>query len=158
MALEIERKFLVTAVPHPLDSQGQDRLRQGYLAVDGAVEVRLRETDGSTTMTIKAGKGLSRTEVEVRLADVDAAALWPHAAPRSLEKVRQRVRIGPELVAELDVYAGPLDGLRTVEVEFPDTAAAAAFEPPDWFGPELTGQAGWSNAELAVHGRPDRDR
>ena len=41
------------------------------------------------------------------------------------------------------------------EVEFASETDAAAFDPPDWFGPELTGNADWSNAALARHGRPD---
>jgi adenylate cyclase len=154
MAREIERKFLVAGEPEHESVLGSKSLRQGYLAVDGAVEIRLRETDGATTMTVKAGKGLSRTEVELRLDTDDAADLWPHAEPRSLTKVRARVQLGGDLIAELDVYEGGLTGLRTVEVEFADPETAEAFSPPTWFGRELTGEAGWSNAELAAHGSP----
>jgi CYTH domain-containing protein len=57
-------------------------------------------------------------------------------------------------VAEVDLFDGDLDGLAVVEVEFPDAGAAAAFEPPPWFGRELTGEGGWSNADLARFGRP----
>lgn len=133
---------------------GSNRLRQGYLAIDDRVEVRLRDTDGATTMTVKAGKGLSRTEVEILLDDDDAAELWEHAAERSLEKVRSRVRLTDSLVAELDEYEGSLAGLRVVEVEFPDVESAEGFEPPEWFGREVTGEPGWSNADLAVRGAP----
>jgi CYTH domain-containing protein len=133
---------------------GSEKLRQGYLAIDGAVEIRLRETDGRTVMTVKAGSGLDRTEVEVALDDDGAADLWPHASARSLEKVRSRIRLDDELTAELDVYEGALAGLRVVEVEFVDLDAADAFSPPAWFGRELTGERGWSNAELATDGSP----
>jgi len=157
MAREIERKFLVADEPERDSVLGSRSLRQGYLAVDGAVEIRLRETDGVTTMTVKAGKGLSRTEGELRLDHDDAADLWPHAEPRSLTKVRSMVRLDGDLIAELDVYEGRLTGLRVVEVEFNDTGSAESFSPPAWFGRELTGERGWSNAELAVHGRPVSD-
>jgi CYTH domain-containing protein len=40
------------------------------------------------------------------------------------------------------------------EVEFPSRAEAEAFEPPSWLGRDVTGEAGWSNAELATDGRP----
>ena len=53
-----------------------------------------------------------------------------------------------------DRYEGALEGLVTVEVEFPTEEEAARFEPPGWFGRELTGEPGWSNAALARHGRP----
>jgi adenylate cyclase len=154
MAHEIERKFLVISSPPEGATEGHDRLRQAYLAVDGTVEVRLRDVDGATTLTVKAGSGLVRTEVELAVRAADAAELWPHADDRSLEKVRHRVMLEEHLVAELDVYEGPLAGLRTVEVEFPDPAAAEAFVAPAWFGREITGEQGWSNAELAQHGLP----
>ena len=154
MAREVERKFLVAAAPEPDAILGHTRLRQGYLAVDGGVEVRLRAADGATTLTVKAGAGLSRTEVEVRLDRSAADELWPHSAARSLRKVRSRVSLPDGLVAELDVYEGALAGLQTVEVEFPDAESAAAFSPPAWFGRELTGEPGWANAQLASEGSP----
>ena len=154
MAQEIERKFLVTVAPDPSSVAGSASLRQGYLAVDGGVEVRLRESGGATTMTIKAGRGLSRTEVEVALSAEEAEELWPYAAARSLHKVRHRIPLAPGVTAEVDVYDGALAGLLTVEVEFPDADSATAFAPPEWFGRELTGEPGWSNAELAAHGAP----
>ena len=56
---------------------------------------------------------------------------------------------GGELVAEIDVFGGALDGLVLVEVEFDDLPAAERFAPPDWFGRELTDDARWSGAALA---------
>jgi adenylate cyclase len=154
MGTEIERKFLVAAVPSPDLLGSGARLRQGYLALDGAVEVRLRTTGDTTVLTVKAGAGLERAEVEVPLPGGDADDLWPHAAARSLEKVRHRIALPGGLVAELDRYEGSLAGLATVEVELPSVEAAERFEPPPWFGRELTGEPGWSNAELAQHGAP----
>ena len=152
MPQEIERKFLVDAMPETLGAGV--RLRQGYLAVDGDVEVRIRVDDKGARLTVKAGAGLSRTEVELPLPDEAAEDLWSHTEGRRVEKVRHRQTLEGGFVAEVDVYEGDLDGLLTVEVEFPGEAEAAAFQPPQWFGSELTGQAGWSNAALAAHGRP----
>lgn len=153
MATEIERKFLVTEAPGEQELGSGTRLRQGYLAVDGNVELRLRLTDSSATLTVKAGRGLSRTEFEVGVGEADADALWPHTDGRRVEKVRYRVPVGKQ-VADVDLYEGGLAGLCTAEVEFSSEEAAAAFEPPDWFGAELTGRPGWDNASLARHGRP----
>lgn len=154
MGTEIERKFLVAAVPSPEALGPGVRLRQGYLALDEQVEVRMRTGDDATLLTIKAGRGLTRTEVELPLDGAAADDLWPHAAARSLEKVRYRLDLGHGLTAELDRYEGALAGLVTVEVELPTEDAAARFTAPAWFGRELTGEAGWSNAELARHGPP----
>ena len=153
MATEIERKFLV---PDPtLAELGVGRrVRQGYLAIDGDVEVRVRLVDADATLTIKVGRGLTRTEVERTLDPREAEQLWDATADRRVEKVRHLVSLGPDVTAEVDVYEGALAGLCVVEVEHGDLEAARAFDPPDWFGRELTGTPGWSNAELAQRGRP----
>ncbi len=72
---------------------------------------------------------------------------------RRVTKVRSLVPVG-EYRAEVDIFQGALDGLAIAEVEFPSPEAADAFEPPSWFGEEITGRSEWGNAALAVHGRP----
>ena len=148
---EIERKFRVARLPTGLGNGAS--LRQAYVAVEGDVEVRVRSDGTHHVLTVKGGGGLERAEVEVA---IDAAAfdeLWGLAGDRHLEKIRHRVDLDG-LTAELDLYAGPLAGLAVVEVEFPSRREAEAFDPPDWFGVELTGEPGWSNAALARHGAP----
>ena len=152
MGAEIERKFRVDEIPD-LSGPG-DRLRQGYVALDGAAEVRIRIGDDGATLTVKSGSGLSRVEVEVAVNPEQADELWALSAGRRVEQSRHRIPLADGLVAELDRYDGPLAGLCTVEVEFADEARAHAFVAPSWFGEELTGQSGWSNASLAIHGRP----
>jgi CYTH domain-containing protein len=154
VAQEVERKFLVNLPPDGIGASGGARLRQGYLAVDGEVEVRLRDVEGRSILTVKAGHGLARTEVELSLDADQADELWAHVRGNVVEKVRHRVDLDDELVADLDVYEGALAGLTTVEVEFRDARAATAFEPPVWFGREVTGDLRWSNAQLAAQGRP----
>ncbi len=153
MSIEIERKFLVERPPPEVDRGTGQRLRQGYLAEDGDVEVRVRITDSAALLTVKAGRGLSRTEVETQISVDDAQALWPHTGDRRIEKARFRIPVGGG-IAELDVYEGALAGLFTVEVEFPSEGDASAFEPPAWFGREVTDDDRWTNAALARHGRP----
>jgi adenylate cyclase len=155
VATEVERKFVVTAVP-AADVLGPGaRLRQGYLAEEGEVEVRVRIDDSAQTavLTVKAGKGMSRVEVERSVAVEEADALWPFTSGRRIDKVRHRV-VTEGHTADLDIYAGDLDGLFTAEVEFQDEDAAHAFVPPAWFGTEVTGDKRWSNASLARNGRP----
>ena len=52
------------------------------------------------------------------------------------------------------MYEGELAGLAVVEVEFSSGEEAGDFAPPGWFGRELTGDARYSNASLALDGRP----
>lgn len=148
---EIERKFRIPEPPPELPPG--TRLRQAYVAVDGQVEVRVRDKGGTHLLTVKGGRGLERAEVEV---EIDAAAfeeLWRLAPARRIDKVRHVVPAAGHEV-EIDVYGGSLAGLMVAEVEFPSREEAEAFVPPPWFGEELTGDERWSNASLAEHGRP----
>jgi len=149
---EIERTFLVDQLP---DGRSEaTRIQQAYLAIDGQVEVRVRRRDGGAVVTVKAGRGLERTEVETPIGADDADALWDVAGERRIDKRRSTMAIG-DLTAEIDEFDGALAGLCLVEVEFDSRDDAARFEPPDWFGTELTDDDRWSNRSLAVHGRPD---
>jgi adenylate cyclase len=149
---EIERKFRVRDVPEPLGDG--TRLRQAYLAVDGAVEVRVRDHGGTHVLGIKGGRGLERTEVELEIDRATFDELWRLAPARRIEKTRYRLPAGGH-TAELDAYCGSLQGLIVAEVEFSSRAEAEAFTPPSWFGDELTDDPRWSNAALATHGPPE---
>lgn len=167
MATECERKFIVDHLPDAATLGEGRRLRQGYLAEDNGVELRVRITSpagGPTgglgagaeeaTLTVKAGGGLSRTEVEASIPAVEAEQLWPHTLGRRIEKIRHRVPLGAN-TAEVDVFEGALSGLVVVEVEFESEGAAGEFAPPAWFGRELTGRPEWSNSSLARRGLPE---
>ena len=151
--VERERKWLVRGAPE-LRGAGSS-LRQGYLTT-GGVSVRIREADGDEcTLTIKSGSGAVRTELEWPIETNEFTAMWPLTGDRRIEKVRHRIEVDGGLVAELDVFGGDLEGFELVEVEFDDDESMASFEPPDWFGREVTDDDRFSNASLALHGAPD---
>jgi adenylate cyclase len=151
--MEIERKFLVSTHPDFVTRAPATRLRQGYLVACPDGEVRVRDAAGACTLTVKSGGGLSRAESEVALSAEQFEALWPATAGRRIEKLRYAVPL-EGLTAEVDVYEGALAGLEVVEVEFASEAGAAAFEPPAWFGRELTDEPAYKNAALALRGLP----
>jgi adenylate cyclase len=155
--MEIERKFLVPAPPADLGRHPSSAIEQGYLAIHGdGTEVRIRRRDGKAVVTVKSGGSLARVEEELALDEGTFERLWPLTAGRRIEKVRHLIPVGaPGLVIELDVYGGDLDGLVVAEVEFASEAAAEAFAPPAWLGPEVTGDARFKNQRLAVDGRPE---
>lgn len=153
MATEIERKFLLSKLPPTLRFARGETINQGYLALDGATEVRLRTGSKPPLLTIKSGRGEVRTEVELPVEGRDAQALWGLTDGRRLEKTRRRMRIGGA-EAEVDEYAGALTGLVVAEVEFEDADSARAFTPPDWFVRELTGDSAYANRSLACDGLP----
>ena len=152
MGQEIERKFLVAADPGvPGDAT---EMRQAYVALDGDCAVRVRQAGDTFRLTIKAGSGISRTEVEFDLDRATFDELWDVGRDRAVEKRRTRIPIGDGLVAELDDFAGRHAGLRIVEVEFASAEAAAAFEPPGWFGDDVSDVEWASNAWLSIHDLP----
>ena len=146
---EIERKFLVTALPE--GDHAAEPIAQGYLAVapDG-VETRIRRRGDVATLTVKSGPAMVRVEEEIPIEAERFDALWPLTTGRRIEKVRHYVALDGGLTAELDVYGGALEGLLTAEIEFPSEAAARAFAPPPWLGEEVTGDATYANQNLAT--------
>jgi adenylate cyclase len=149
---EIERKFRIHDVPADLGDG--THLRQGYLAVDDDVEVRVRDKGGTHVLGVKGGHGLERTEVEVEIDAATFDTLWGLAGRRRIDKTRYRLPVSDH-TAEVDVYGGGLEGLVVAEVEFASREDAEAFTAPAWFGEELTGDPRWSNAALATDGPPD---
>ena len=150
--VELARKFLVGSPPH-LPSKGEV-IRQGYLAIDGSVAVRVRkEGERSHTFTAKAGLGPVRTELEWPIDPRQFEAAWAITRDRHVHKTRYRTSID-EHVASVDVFHGDLDGLMIAEVEFDSLDRLNEFEPPEWFGTEVTNDERFANAALAVNGAP----
>jgi adenylate cyclase len=156
--MERERKFLVTHPPAGLNKFPHKRIRQGYLVIPDRrgqtpVEVRVRDEAGKYVITVKAGHGSIRTEVEVPIPDDSFRSLWRLTQGKRIEKVRYRIPLG-DLTVELDVYRGKLRGLMTAEVEFDSDRRLRRFQPPEWFGREVTGRDEFSNSRLATMTRP----
>jgi CYTH domain-containing protein/CHAD domain-containing protein len=149
---EIERKFLVGEMPRA--ESGRKEIEQGYLALGEDNEVRLRRAGDELFLTAKSGSGEVREEVEVTIEPGAFELLWPLTEGRRVRKVRHYVPLGEGLRAEIDVYEGELDGLRTAEVEFGSRGEADRFQAPPWLGEELTGDERYANRSLATAGLP----
>lgn len=150
--LEIERKFLVPALPD-LSAARPSSLRQGYATLPGdSVELRLRQSDDAHILCLKSGEGIVRTEREIRIAADQFDLLWPQTEGRRIEKTRWTGRLEDGQVFELDVFADDLAPLMTVEVEFASEAQATAFQPPDWFGRDVSLDKRFHNKSLALSG------
>ena len=153
--IERERKFLIDAVPEGIDLSDRTEMRQGYLVAGEQASVRVRDAGPKgCTLTVKAGGGAERTELEWVIDREQFDAAWPHTEGRRVVKVRHRIPLDQHVI-ELDVFRDSLDGLVFAEVEFDSSEALVAFEPPAWFGPEVTDDGRYNNAALALHGRPD---
>ncbi len=148
---EIERKWLVEHAPAAALAAPSEPIRQGYLTIaDDGGETRIRRLGERFKLTVKSGGGLVRAEHEVELTEAQFNALWPATEGARLEKRRHRIEGPGEVVIELDVYEGALQGLLVAEVEFADADAAGAFVAPDWFGREVTEDRAYKNQRLAL--------
>lgn len=145
---EIERRFLISSPPANLDLYPSRLLEQGYLA-SGDTTVRLRR-DGESdfVLTVKRGVFPDTEEREVPLTAPQFEMLWPLTAGRRIRKTRHAIPYDAHRI-ELDFFHGLHDGLRIAEIEFADLRTCEAFIPPDWFGPEITGDRQYANATLA---------
>jgi CYTH domain-containing protein len=147
---EIERKFLVKWLPDNLKRSRHFVIEQGYLATESAGrQVRLRKSGKATSLTFKVGRGSHREEREVKVSPKQFAMLWPGTAGRRLRKVRYEIPWKGMLI-EVDIYRGRHAGLVVAEVEFPNTSSCRRFQPPWWFGREVTGEKRYSNVRLAL--------
>jgi adenylate cyclase len=150
--VEIERKFLLRALPEFLQAQAGVRIAQGWLPGERLRE-RLRRTvhpDGRVewTRTVKLGAGIARFEVEEPTDPGLFESLWPFTAAARVEKIRYAIPDG-DLVWEIDRF---LDrDLVLAEVELPSADAPAP--PPAWLAPyilrDVTDDPDYVNANLA---------
>lgn len=147
MAAEIERKFLVTGDSWNDGSPGV-RIAQGYLSLDPDRCTRVRIAGKNAWLTIKGrAGGITRSEFEYAIPADDARALLEMCLPSVIDKTRHRIPFAGHLW-EVDVFHGANDGLVLAEVELADESAAPPLPP--WAGAEVSADARYYNASLAV--------
>ena len=149
MGREIERKFLVLSDAWKSEATSARLLCQGYLAIDGGNNVRVRTDGEHAWLTIKArGERITRPEFEYEIPWADAAPLHDLCQNRVVEKKRHVVPAG-NLVWEIDEFSGTNNGLVVAEVELPDESTSVPH--PAWLGEEVTADPRYLNSSLAVH-------
>jgi adenylate cyclase len=152
MALEIERKFLVTGKGWR-GSWPMTPIRQGYLSIDPERAVRVRVAGDRAFLTVKGrpagGAGLQRPEFEYEIPPADAESLLAELCLRPLiVKSRHHVTFqGAQW--EVDEFAGENAGLVLAEIEL--ARVDQPIELPDWAGAEVTTDPRYTNASLVRH-------
>jgi adenylate cyclase len=147
MALEIERKFLVTsdefrtlAEPVPY--------RQGYLAVLPDKVIRVRVFGNSGFITVKGRfSDTTRSEFEYKIPQSDAISMLSDLCDKhQIEKNRFRIPF-EGLIWEVDEFLGQNAGLVIAEIEL--TREDQPYIKPGWIGEEVTHDPRYRNANLA---------
>lgn len=144
--MEIERKFLVKALPDVLERYPKKRIEQAYISTKPVI--RVRRSNDDFFLTCKGQGLLSREEHELRLTEAEYQRLLVKAEGTVIMKDRYLIP-WQEYTIELDVFDVPFAPLVLAEVEFPTEDAALAFQPPEWFGEDVTYDSGYTNAALS---------
>lgn len=157
--MEIERKFRLTSLPilAILRTGTSAEIAQGYLFTDGG-EMRIRRKGIRYFLTVKGEGNLAREEWEAEVPEWVFVTLWGKTEGRRVEKTRYAIPCQGNTL-EVDKYFGHLAGLFTLEVEFADEAAAAAFQLPDWAegAVDVTADKRYKNKALSTAGGPPTD-
>lgn len=151
--VERERRFLVKRLP-PWSPQAERRITDRYLH---GTRLRVR-----TVEDLGPEPGPPVYKLTQKVPGVEpASGNQGHLTTIYLDEAEHRLLArlpGPTLTKRrlayppmaVDVFEGAgLDGLLIAEVEFDSDAAMTWFTVPSWCGPEITGEPGWSGADLA---------
>lgn len=166
--MEIEKKYLIRYLPADLEEYPRKEIEQGYL--NRRPTLRIRKSNSDYILTYK-GKEIreesgviAHEEIEVELTETAYLHLLEKVDNHPVTKTRYIIPLGScgglcgrvaqedkntELKAELDVFHGILEGLVFVEVEFPSIEAAGSFNPPEWFGADVSDDKRYRNGVLS---------
>lgn len=156
--MEIERKYLIqkSSLPFSPEKYPCRNIEQAYLCTEPVV--RIRRDNEDYILTYKSKGLMVREEYNLPLSKNAYEHLKEKADGRILTKKRYVIPLaefqpaadGQELFIELDIFSGDLEGLLLAEVEFPDEKTANRFQPPLWFGEDVTFSSAYHNSTLSA--------
>src|SRR5262249_31250713 len=149
---EIERKFLLRALPADVARHPSVIIDQGYIP-GTAVRERVRRTQEGTILryfrTIKVGAGVERFEFEEETTDTFFVAVWPLTEGHRVRKRRYNIPAG-ERVWEVDEF---LDRdelvLAEIEIERADEEVSPPADIAAVIVREVTNEPAFSNYTLS---------
>lgn len=147
--MEIERKYLIKTLPENLEQYPLRVLEQGYLCTTPVV--RIRKDNDKYELTYKSGGLMARQEYNLPLTADAYEHLRLKVDGRIISKKRYMLPLR-EYTIELDIFEGDLAPLMLAEVEFSSIEEANAFEPPEWFGEDVTFDGRYHNSCLSKMG------
>lgn len=152
--IEIEKKYLINYNNVPkvlLDNSEKNMITQYYICF--SPETRVRSVDDKCFFKTEkreiSGNSLSRVEIEEKISEENYKSILNESKSNYyIKKYRYKIFLSDVLV-ELDVYLDELSGLVVAEVEFKSEEDAKKFNPPEWFGEDITNDKNFKNASLA---------
>lgn len=146
MAIEIEKKFLVTNDKYK-SAKDSALFRQGYLSIEAERTVRVRSYDGKGLLTIKGKtQSCSREEYEYDIPAQDAQIMLDKLCLQPIiEKVRYFLTYEGNAWV-VDEFLGVNKGLVVAEIEL--ESEQQMFVKPEWIGYEITSDSRYFNSNL----------
>lgn len=152
--VERERRFLVQRLP-PWSPEAERRIIDRYLhgtrlrvrTVEDLGQIEPAPPVFKLTQKVPGADRATGTQGHLTTIYLDEAEHRLLGRLPGVTLTKRRLAYPPMAV---DVFEGGLEGLLIAEVEFDSDAAMAWFTVPSWCGPEITGEPGWSGAELAA--------
>ena len=145
--MEIERKYIPKTLPENLAQYKHHKIEQAYL--NTATVVRIRKQDNEYFLTYKGGGMMAREEYNLPLNEKSYNHLLTKADGNIITKTRYYIPIHNGLTAELDIFEGKFTNMTLVEVEFSSIDKANSFNPPEWFGKDVTHDGRFHNSYLS---------
>ena len=145
--MEIERKYLIDRLPENLEQYECKHIEQGYLNTDPVV--RIRKSNDKYTLTYKGAGLMCREEYNLPLTKESYEHMRPKADGILISKTRYLIPEKDGLTIELDVFDSPYEGLYLAEVEFSSEEQALSYNPPVWFGEDVTNSGKYHNSRLS---------
>jgi CYTH domain-containing protein len=151
--MSITRRFLLApALARLIEKErGSHHVREGYFPEQSERSISVRVEEGTGTLILVTHGSHGPTETPENLPHAHAEALLGLAAG-GVEYRRVDLAIGA-YGAHVSRLTAPGE-LDVVTVDFEREEQAREFQPPSWFGPEVTTQPGYQNRYLALKGFP----
>ena len=146
--MEIERKYLIDKdklIPD-IDTYPHHIIEQGYMCTEPVV--RIRKSDDEYYMTYKSKGLMAREEYNLPLTKEGYYHLLPKCDGNIISKTRYMIPLD-QYTIELDIFSGKFEGLILAEVEFESIEEANNFNPPEWFGEDVTFSTKYHNSTMS---------
>ena len=153
--MEIEKKFLIKALPPDIVSYPHVEIQQAYInAHNPTLRVRKRGDEYIFTYKNRVEDKPSDMcvcdEVECPLDKDTYEKLLGKAEGIIISKDRYMIPYEGHTI-ELDVFHGDYEGVVLAEVEFDSIDECKEFSKPDWFGDDVSDDVRYSNSYMAFN-------
>jgi CYTH domain-containing protein len=150
VALEIERRFLVSNGDWKNNIAQSVCIRDGLIGGSNEEKVRVRIANGVATIALKSCRRnlIVRDEFEYVIPLSDAEEMLRTMCDINvIDKIRYFI-FHSSNIWHVDVYEGILDGVVLAEVEL--ASLEETFILPDWIGDEVTGDPRYSKINMVA--------